>query len=318
MDRNLALEIIRVSEASALSASRWMGKGEPGQADLAAVKAMRAVFNSIDFDGEIVLGYGKSSSADEFQPFEKVGSGKSPAVDIAIDPLECTSSVAFGRPNAMAVIAMAPQGDLMRLPNIYMDKLAVGEAAAEAIDLDAPIEENLARVARAKNYNIKDLTVAILERKRHENLIARVRKAGARIHLIPDGDTSAAVAAALPGTGIDMLAGSGGAPEGVLAAAALNCVGGRMLTRLVPRGAAQENLAREMGIEDFDRIFDNSELARGDQVMFAATGVTDGDLLNGVRYRPDGASTHSLVLRSATLTRRFITTEHYFDGEPKY
>lgn len=318
MDRNLALEIIRVSEASALSSSRWMGKGEPGKADMAAVKAMRVVFNSIDFNGEIVLGYGTSSSAEEFSPLEKVGCGETPEVDIAIDPLECTSSVAFGRPNAMAVIAMAPRGDLMKMPQIYMDKLAVGEAAAEVIDLNAPIEENLANVASAKNYKINDLTVAILERKRHQELIARVRKAGARIHLIPDGDTSAAVAAALPGTGIDMLVGSGGAPEGVLAAAALNCIGGKMLTRLVPRGAVQENLAREMGIEDFDRIRDNTELARGDQVMFAATGVTDGDLLNGVRYRPDGATTHSLVLRSATLTRRFIVTEHYFDGEPKY
>lgn len=318
MDRNLALEMVRVTEAAALASARWMGKGDGMAADDAAVQAMRSFFNSIYFDGTVVIGEGERDQAPMLYIGEKVGKGDKPKVDIAIDPLECTNSVSYGRPNAMSVIALAPQGDLLQAPDTYMEKLAVGPEAADAIDLDLPIEENLKRVSEAKNYAIQDLTVVILDRERHEELIARIRKMGARIHLILDGDVSAAIAAALPGTGIDVLVGIGGAPEGVLAAAALRCIGGELQARLVPRHKEEIERAKKMGIDDISRVYKCNELARGNNVMFAATGVTDGDLLKGVRYSKDGATTHSLVMRSATKTRRFIVTDHYFEDEPRY
>jgi fructose-1,6-bisphosphatase II len=318
MDRNLALEALRVTEAAALAAARWMGKGDGKAAELGATEAMRKVFDSIYFKGTIVIGEGPRGEAPVLFVGEDVGCGKTPEVDIAVDPLECKRSVAFGRSNAMSVVAMAPKGDLLLTPDTYMEKIAVGPEAAGVVDLNLTVEENLHRIAEAKDYDISELTVALLDRDRHEDLIARVRKLGARIQLIPDGDVAAAIAAALPGTGIDVLIGIGGASEGILSAAALRCIGGELQARLVPRNHEEIERARAMGITDINHIFTSAELAKGDHVMFSATGVTDGDLLNGVRYRKDGATTHSLVMRSSTKTRRFIVTEHYFEGEPKY
>jgi len=318
MDRNLALEMIRVTEAAALASARWMGKGDGRSADNAAVEAMHRIFDSIYFKGTVVIGEGDRDEAPMLYVGEEVGCGKTPEVDIAVQPLECTNSVAFGRPNAMSVIAVAPKGDLLKAPDTYMEKIAVGPDAADAIDLSLSVEENIRRVANAKKYAIHDLTVVILERERHEELINRIRKMGARIHLIPDGDVAAAIAAALPGTGIDMLIGIGGAPEGVLSAAALRCIGGEIQARLVPRHSEEINRAKKMGITDINKIYKSKDLAKGNNIMFAATGVTDGDLLNGVRYRPGGATTHSLVMRSASRTRRFLVTEHYFDNQPNY
>lgn len=249
---------------------------------------------------------------------EKVGTGKGPRVDIALDPLEGTTITATGGQNALAVLALAEDGGFLHAPDTYMEKIAVGPEAADVIDLNLPVEENLHRVAEAKGFAIQDLTVVILERERHEDLITRVRKAGARIHLIADGDVSAAIATALPGTGIDVLVGIGGAPEGVLAAAAMRCIGGTIQARLVPRNNEEIERAKQMGVKDINKIYKCDELARGDNITFTATGVTDGDLLNGVRYRPDGATTHSLVLRSSSGTRRFIITEHYFDEKPQF
>lgn len=318
MERNLALEAIRVTEAAALSAARFMGKGDAQAANLAAIEAMRKVFNSIYFKGTIVIGEGERSENPMLYTGEEVGCGKTPEVDIAVDPLECTNAVAFGRANSLSVIAMAPKGDLLQAPDTYMEKIAVGPISAGVIDLNLSIEENLNRIAEVKKYSIRDLTVVILDRERHEDLINRVRKAGARINLIQDGDVSAAIAAALPGTGIDVLMGIGGAQEGVLAAAALHCIGGEFQARLVPRSHEEIERARKMGIKDINRIYKGCDLARGDSIMFAATGVTDGDLLNGVRYRNDGATTHSLVMRAKTKTRRFMITEHYFKDQPLY
>jgi fructose-1,6-bisphosphatase II len=218
----------------------------------------------------------------------------------------------------MSVIALGPQGELLKAQDTCMERIAVGPGAADAVDLEAPVEDNLKRVAEAKHMDIQDLTVVILDRARHEELISRIRKVGARIHLIPDGDVSAAIAAALPGTGIDVLVGIGGAPEGVLAAAALRCIGGELQARLVPRNKEEIERAKKMGIKDISKVYKCSELARGNNIMFAATGVTDGDLLKGVRFRKGGAVTYSLVMRSSTRTRRFIETEHYFESQPSY
>jgi len=318
VDRNLALEMVRVTEAAALASARWMGQGDRRAAEKVAVEATRHVLDSIYLNGTIVIGEGKANGASMLLAGEKVGCGKSPEVDIAVDALESTDSVAYGRPNALSAIAIAGKNDLMAVPDIYMEKIVVGPDAAGAIDLALPVEENLQRVARARGYSLADLTIAILDRPRHSDLISRIRKLGARIHLIPDGDMSGALAAALPGTGIDMLTGIGGAPEGVLTAAAMRCIGGEMKARFAPANDDEINQLKINGITEPNRIYSCKELARGDDIMFAATGVTDGDLLNGVRYRAGGAATHSLVTRSATRTRRFIVTEHYFEGKPQY
>ncbi len=318
MDRNLALEMVRVTEAAALAAARWMGKGDGKSADHAAVEAMRGVLDSLSFDGTIVIGEGERDEAPMLYIGEKVGIGSDPQVDIAVDPLECTNSVAYGRGNAMAVVALAPKGDLLNAPDCYMEKIATGPEAADVIDLNVSIEDNLARVAKAKGFAVSDLTVVILDRDRHADIITRVRKVGARIHLITDGDVAAAIAAASPLTGIDLLLGTGGAPEGVLAAAALRCLGGEIQGRLVFRNKDEVRRAEAMGISDLNRVYTSKDLARGDNVMFACTGVTDGDLLRGVQYHADGAKTHSLVMRLMTGTRRTITTEHFFRGHPKY
>jgi len=318
MDRNLALELVRVTEAAALESARWMGKGDAHKADEAAVEAMRKAFSAIDFAGTVVIGEGERDEAPMLYIGEKLGNGKRPRVDIALDPLECTNSVAFGRSNALSVVALAQHGHFLHAPDTYMEKIAVGKEAQEAIDLEKTIEENLKNIAEAKSMPVENLTVVILDRQRHEELVRRVRKLGCRIQLIPDGNVSAAVATALPDSGIDVLLGTGGAPEGVLAAAALRCLGGGFQGRLVFRNADEIKRAKKMGIKNINRIYSCEELAKGDNIMFACTGVTDGDMLKGVHFFGGGAETHSLVMRSKSGTLRFITTRHSFDQMPEY
>lgn len=318
MDRNLALEMVRVTEAAALAAARWMGKGDAVAADRAAVTAMRATLNSIPFSGKIALGEGAPGTVEELFTGETVGSGGPNDIELVLDALECSRSVAFGRTNAMSVVAMAPQGAFFCPPSRYMEKLAVGPEAAGVTGLELPVQENLERLAEAKGYRVSDLAVVILDRERHAELINKVRKTGARIHLIPDGDVAAAIAAATPGTGIDVLMGTGSSGAGVLAAAALRCIGGEIQTRLAPTDQHETDQLKNREHVDLKRIFRTADLVRGDNVMFAATGVTDGDLLNGVLYRNTGASTHSMVLRSKTGTRRLIVTDHFFEENPIY
>ena len=316
MDRNLALEAIRVTEAAALSCARLAGRGDEKAADQAAVDAMRRAFNALTIDGTIVIGEGERDEAPMLYIGEKVGAG-GPQVDIALDPLEGTTICANGAPNALAVIAMAEHGNFLHSPDTYMDKIAVGPAGKGVVDLDKTPTQNLNALAEAKECKVEDLTVIILYRPRHEALIKEVREAGARIRLIGDGDVSAAIATTKPETGIDLLMGIGGAPEGVLAAAALRCVGGDMQGRLKPRNDGEIERAKKMGIKDINKKFSIEELAAGD-VMFAATGVTDGDYLQGVHFFPGGATTQSVVMRSSTRTIRIINATHYFEHKPNY
>jgi fructose-1,6-bisphosphatase II len=318
VDRNLALELVRATEAAALSAARWVGKGNAVAADQAAMQALHRALSGIKFRGRIVLGEGDHDFSSLLFTDEMVGSGSNNAIDLAVDSLESTNSVAFGRANAMAVVALADQADFILPSSEYLDKIAVGAEAAGVIDLCMSVEENLERIAEAKSYSTADLTVVILDRPRHTELIERVRRTGARIHLIPDGDIAGGIAAALPGTGIDVLLGTGGTAAGVLTAAALRCIDGEMQFRVAPTDEHERDKIQKEGTFDLNHVYCSCDLVRGDNAMFAATGVTDGDLLNGVRYRSDGAATHSVVMRQASRTRRFITTEHYFSGNPKY
>ena len=316
MDRNLALEAIRVTEAAALNCARLTGRGDEKAADQAAVDAMRKAFDALPIDGTVVIGEGERDEAPMLYIGEKVGSG-GPKVDIALDPLEGTTICATGAPNALAVIAMADGGNLLHCPDTYMEKIAVGPAGKGVVDLNKTPTQNLQALAEAKRCNVEDLTVIILSRPRHEALIKEVRQAGARIRLIGDGDVSAAIATTKPETGIDLLLGIGGAPEGVLAAAALRCVGGEFQGRLAPRNNEEIERAKKMGVSDIKKKFSIEELAAGD-VMFAATGVTDGDYLQGVHFFPGGATTQSVVMRSKTRTVRIINATHYFDHKPIY
>jgi fructose-1,6-bisphosphatase class II len=316
MDRNLALEAIRVTEAAALSCARLTGRGDEKAADQAAVDAMRRAFDALAIDGTVVIGEGERDEAPMLYIGEKVGSG-GPKVDIALDPLEGTTICATGAPNALAVIAMADGGNLLHCPDTYMAKIATGPVGKGVVDLDRSPTENLNALAEAKRCKVEDLTVIILSRPRHEAIIQEVRKAGARIRLIGDGDVSAAIATTKPETGIDVLLGIGGAPEGVLAAAALRCVGGEFQGRLAPRNDEEIERAKRMGVTDIKKKFQIEELAAGD-VMFAATGVTDGDYLRGVHFFPGGATTQSVVMRSKTKTVRVINATHYFEHKPNY
>ncbi len=318
MDRNLALEVVRVTEAAALAAARLMGRGAKDQADQAAVTAMRNTFDSLDIRGTVVIGEGERDEAPMLYIGEKVGggSGEDPEVDIAVDPLEGTNLCAFGQPNAWAVVALGEKGNLLHAPDTYMDKIAVGPEVAGVVDIDKSPTENLKAIAAKKRCEIPDLTAIILERDRHNDLIAEVREAGARIRLISDGDVSAAIACCVESTGIDVLFGTGGAPEGVLAACALKCMGGDFQGRLKPRSDEEAARARKMGV-DLDKKWQRDELARGD-VMFAATGVTTGDMLKGVRYFSGGARTQSIVMRSKSGTIRTIDATHRFDKKPRY
>jgi len=315
MDRNLALEAVRVTEAAALAASRLMGRGDEKAADQAAVDAMRQALNALSIDGTVVIGEGERDEAPMLYIGEKVGAG-GPKIDIALDPLEGTTITAKGGPNALAVIAMAEAGGFLNAPDVYMDKIAVGGGLpAGVVDLDAAPAENLKNLAKAKNVEVSDIVACILDRPRHADLIAKVRAAGARILLISDGDVSGVIATSRADSGIDIYLGSGGAPEGVLAAAALRCIGGQMQGRLLFRNDDERGRAIKMGVTDFNRKYDMLDLARGD-VMFAATGVTDGTMLRGVRRFHGGAMTHSMVMRSKTGTVRLIEASHHFARKP--
>ncbi|MGE0172399.1 MAG: class II fructose-bisphosphatase [Oligoflexales bacterium] len=317
MDRNFALEFVRVTEAAALACGRWVGRGNQDSADDAAVEAMRKAFDKIAFDGTIVIGEGERDEAPMLYIGEKVGKGGGPRIDIACDPLEGTSITAKGGTEALAVIAAAEDGNFLHAPDTYMDKIAVGPRAKGAIDISKSPTENLKNVARALDKEVQDVTAIILDRPRHEQLIAEVRDAGARIRLIGDGDVSAAIATAREDAEVDILMGTGGAPEGVIAAAALRCLGGEMQGVLKFRTEDEKIRARKMGITDFNRIYNHDDLAKGN-VMFIATGVTNGSYLNGVRYFGRGAHTHSIVMRSETGTIREIRSVHHFDRKPGF
>ena len=316
MDRNLALEAVRVTEAAALNCARWTGRGDEKAADQAAVDAMRKAFDALAIDGTVVIGEGERDEAPMLYIGEKVGCG-GPKVDIALDPLEGTTICATGAPNALAVIAMGDGGNLLNCPDTYMEKIAAGPIGKGVVDLDKTTTQNLQALAEAKGCSVEDLMVIILARPRHDAIIQEVRKAGARIRLIGDGDVSAAIATTKPETGIDLLLGIGGAPDGVLAAAALRCVGGEFQGRLKPRNNEEIERAIKMGVTDINKKFKIDELAGGD-VMFAATGVTDGDYLQGVHFFPGGATTQSVVMRSKTRTVRVINATHYFEHKPNY
>jgi fructose-1,6-bisphosphatase II / sedoheptulose-1,7-bisphosphatase len=310
-DRNLALELVRVTEAAALAASRWIGRGKKNDADGAAVEAMRKAFDQVAIDGTVVIGEGEMDEAPMLYIGEKVGMG-GPAMDIAVDPLEGTSLTAKGGQNAIATVALAEKGNFLHAPDIYMDKLAVGGGLPDGVvSLDASVKENLKNLALAKKIDISEIMVCMLDRDRHAELIAKCREAGARITLIGDGDVAGVNAVSQPETGIDIYMGSGGAPEGVLSAAALRCIGGQMQGRLLFEDDAQIERARTMGITDPNRIYTVTEMAKGD-VMFAATGVTGGPMLRGVLRNAFGAVTHSIVMRSKSGTVRYVEARHNF------
>ncbi len=310
-DRNLALDLVRVTEAAALAASRWMGRGKKNEADGAAVEGMRRAFDNVPISGTVVIGEGEMDEAPMLYIGERVGAG-GPQMDIAVDPLEGTTITAKGGPNALAVVALAEKGNFLHAPDIYMQKIAVGGGLPPGVvHLDAPMQENLANLARAKGCAISDLVVCMLERDRHAELLARTREAGARCVLLGDGDVAGVIATAMPDAGIDIYVGAGGAPEGVLAAAALRCIGGQMQGRLLYEDEGQIARARGMGVTDPNHVYTVEEMAKGD-VMFAATGVTSGAMLRGVRRSAGSAVTHSMVMRSKSGTVRYIDAHHNF------
>lgn len=317
LDRNLALELVRVTEAAALSASLLMGRGDEKAADQAAVDAMRNALNALAIDGTVVIGEGERDEAPMLYIGEKVGAG-GPAMDIALDPLEGTTITAKGGPNALAVVALAEKGGFLNAPDVYMNKIAIGGGLPEGVvDLDATPAENLKALAKIKGVDVSDIVACILDRPRHEELIARVREAGARIMLISDGDVSGVIATSEPGSGVDIYMGSGGAPEGVLAAAALRCLGGFIQGRLLFRNEDEKLRAAKWGVQDLSRKYGMDDMAKGD-VMFAATGVTDGAMLKGVRRFAGGAHTHSVIMRSKTGTVRRIEATHNFTRKSGY
>ena len=309
-DRNLALELVRVTEAAAMGAGRWIGRGDKIAADQAAVDAMRTMLDTVTMDGVVVIGEGEKDEAPMLYNGEHVGDGRGSAVDVAVDPLEGTRLTAFGQPNAIAVIAVAERGSMF-FPGaaVYMEKIAAGANAVDAVDITATPTENVHAVARAKGVKPTDLRVVVLERERHENLIGELRQAGARVNLIRDGDVAPAIAAARPETGVDLLYGIGGTPEGVISAAALKCVGGGIQGRLWPRTLEEREALVAEGF-DLDRVLTTDDLVAGEDVFVAATGVTTGALLRGVRYVRDGAVTDSIVMRSRSGTVRRIEARH--------
>ncbi|MFL5576878.1 MAG: class II fructose-bisphosphatase [Gemmatimonadaceae bacterium] len=314
--RNLALDLVRVTEAAAMAAGRWMGRGDKEAGDGAAVEAMRLVLATVDMDGVVVIGEGEKDEAPMLYNGERVGNGLGAAVDVAVDPVEGTALLAFGRPDAIAVVGVAPRGAMWSPgPAYYMKKLAVGPEARDAVSreaLDAPVAETLRAIGDAKGKPVADLTVFVLDKPRHAGLIADVRRAGARVLLRTDGDVAGALMAALPGSGVDLMLGTGGTPEGVIAACALAALGGGMLARLDPQRDDERAAVAEAGLET-GRVLTGADLVRSDDVFFAATGITDGVLLPGVRYGPAGPTTHSLVMRGRTGTVRTIRAEHRWD-----
>ncbi len=312
-DHNLGLDLARVTEAAAMAAGRWQGRGDKDAVDQAAVDAMRAVLGTVDMDGIVVIGEGEKDEAPMLFNGETIGNGEPPLVDVAVDPVDGTRLTAEGMPGALAVLALAERGS-MYAPGklVYMDKIAVGEDAAGVIDLDAPIADNLAKVAKAKGKDVDDLTAIILNRPRNSGYIEEVRQAGARIRLIRDGDISGAISTAVEDSGIDILIGVGGSPEAVTAACALIALGGEMQCRLWPRDDSEKEYAKDAGL-DLTEVIGLRQLVDSDEVFFAATGVTTGELLDGVRYLPDGAETHTVVMRGKTGTIRFMHARHRFD-----
>lgn len=320
MDRNLALNMVRVTEAAALASAKFLGRGDKEAADQAAVDGMRKMFDTLNIDGTVVIGEGEIDEAPMLYIGEKIGKGNtSLKVDIAVDPVDGTTAVAKGLSNAIAVVAIAPEGCLLHAPDMYMDKIAVGPEAKGKIDINAPVEENLKAVAKALDKDISELTVTILDRKRHEEVIKQVREAGARIKLFSDGDVATAISTCIPDSGIDMMIGIGGAPEGVIAAAALKCMGGEFQAKLTPYTEEEIKRCKSMGICDVNNVLHMEDLVKGNEVFFAATGISNGDILKGVTYfSGNKAKTHSMVTRGETGTIRFVEAIHKLDDKPDY
>lgn len=317
-DRNLALELVRVTEAAAMAAGRWVGRGDKNGGDGAAVDAMRKLIGTVSMRGVVVIGEGEKDQAPMLYNGEHVGNGEGPECDVAVDPIDGTTLMSKGMPNAIAVLAATERGAMFDPSAVfYMEKIAVGPEAADVIDLDAPVEENIRRVAKAKHTEVSDVTVCILDRARHSDLVKHVRQAGARIHFISDGDVAGAISAARPNTGVDMLMGIGGTPEGIIAACALKCMGGAIQGRLWPKDDAERAKAIEAG-HDLDRVLTTNDLVSGDNAFFVATGITDGDLLRGVHYRSGGCTTQSIVMRSKSGTVRMIDGFHRLEKLRQY
>ncbi|HSH24731.1 MAG TPA: class II fructose-bisphosphatase [Massilibacterium sp.] len=317
MERSLTMELVRVTEAAALSSARWMGRGKKEEADDAATTAMRTVFDTIPMQGVVVIGEGEMDEAPMLYIGEELGTGSGPAVDVAVDPLEGTNIVAAGTWNALSVIAIADRGNLLHAPDMYMEKIAVGPEAKGKVSLDKPIIENLKAVALAKQKSLDEVVVTLLNRERHQKIIQEVREAGARIKLIEDGDVAAAISTSFEHTGVDMLLGIGGAPEGVISAVALKCLGGDFQGRLTPQNDEEIKRCHDMGIKDLNQILYMDDLVKGDDAIFAATGVTDGELLRGVQFKGKNiGTTHSLVMRAKSGTVRFIEGQHSFLRKP--
>lgn len=319
MDRNLALELARVTESAALDSGRWVGKGDKISADAAATEAMRRTLGAMKINGVVVIGEGEMDEAPMLYIGEELGCGAEGEceMDIAVDPLEGTTICSKGTNGAIATIALAPRGGFLHAPDMYMDKIVTGPDGIGAVDMQKSAGENVIALAKAKNCSPQDLMVVLLDRPRHDKAIAEIRKVGARIQLISDGDVAPAVASAIEGSGVDMMLGVGGAPEGVLTAAAIKCLGGFMQGRLVFMTEEERIRARSMGVTDFDKIYTAEEMAKG-EVFFAATGITNGELVRGVRYFSGGAKTHTVVMRSKSRTVRFLETIHYFDHKPGF
>jgi fructose-1,6-bisphosphatase II len=311
MDRNLALEFVRVTEAAAIEAAKWVGRGEKKKADEAAVCAMRSRFNQVDFKGKVVIGEGEKDEAPMLYNGEKVGTGKGEEMDLAIDPLECTDSVAFGRYNAISVIASGKKGSLLKAPDTYMEKLAVGPSAKDVVSLDFSVEKNLKNIAKALKKPVSELTVMILDRERHQKLIDEVRQVGSRVRLITDGDVSAAIATCFEDSGVDVYMGIGGSTEAVLAAVAMKVMGGEILCRFKPKNEKDKEKVHSFGFKDLNKVYKSEDLAKGRQLSFTATGVIDGPLLKGVVFEKKRIITHSVVIRGVSGTIRYITTHHH-------
>ena len=317
-DRNLALELVRVTEAAAMAAGRWVGRGDKNGGDGAAVDAMRQLVGSVSMRGVVVIGEGEKDEAPMLFNGEEVGNGDGPDCDVAVDPIDGTTLMAKGMPNAVAVLAVAERGAMFDPSAVfYMEKIAVGPEAAGVIDLDAPVAENIRRVAKVKDSAVSEITVCVLDRPRHDGLIAEIREAGGRIQLISDGDVAGAIAAARPNSGVDILMGTGGTPEGIIAAAAMRCMGGAIQGRLSPTDDEERRKALDAG-HDLDRVLTTEDLVSGENVFFCATGITDGDLLRGVRYRAGGATTQSIVMRSKSGTLRMIDGHHRLEKLREY
>lgn len=316
MERSLTMELVRVTEAAALASARWMGRGKKDEADDAATTAMRRVFDTVPMSGTVVIGEGEMDEAPMLYIGEQLGMGEGPELDVAVDPLEGTNIVAKGTWNALSVLAVAEKGNLLHAPDMYMEKIAVGPAAVGKIDINAPVKDNLKAVAEALNRDISDLVAVILDRERHAKIIEDVREAGARIKLISDGDVAAAINTAFDDTGVDILFGTGGAPEGVIAAVALKCLGGELQGRLVPQSDEEVERCKKMGIVDLKQVLYMEDLVGGDDCIFAATGVTDGELLRGVRFKGSTAKTQSIVMRAKSGTVRFINADHRLEKKP--